>query len=105
MKLKSVFIFIILMIPALASAEPQVERPLTDTLIVPSAWRELGVGIYGTPLEGLHYQLYAMGGLDADKFRADAPLVGGRGQGQNAHLNDVAVTGRVNYNRVLGLDV
>ncbi len=83
----------------------QVERPLTDQLVIPSTWRELGVGIYGSPVEGLHYQLYAMSGLDADKFQADAPLVGGRGNGQAAHLNDAAISGRVNYNRVLGLDV
>jgi hypothetical protein len=82
-----------------------VERPLTDQLVIPSTWRELGVGIYGSPVEGLHYQLYAMSGLDADKFQDGAPLVGGRGNGQAAHLNDAAISGRLNYNRVLGLDV
>jgi hypothetical protein len=84
---------------------PTVDRPLVDQLIIPSTWRELGAGIYGTPIEGLHYQLYAMSGLDGDKFTADAPLVGGRGNGQAAHINDAAVTGRINVTRLLGLDV
>jgi hypothetical protein len=82
-----------------------VERPLLEQLIIPSTWRELGVGIYGMPIEGLHYQLYAVAGLDADKLRPRQPLVGASAGGHDAHLEDAAVTGRVNYNRVLGLDI
>lgn len=81
-----------------------VERPDVDQLIIPTTWRELGVGIYGTVREGLHYQLYAMNGLEAQRFNAAAPLVGGRGNGANSQLNDAAVTGRVNYTGLLGLD-
>jgi hypothetical protein len=84
---------------------PTVERPLIETLIIPSTWRELGVGVYGMPLEGLHYELYAMSGLDADKFTQQSLLINGRGNGQDAHINDAAVAGRVHVNRILGLDV
>jgi hypothetical protein len=83
----------------------RVERFATDVRIIPSTWRELGAGIYGTPIDGLHYQLYAMSGLDGDRFTADTLLAPGRGNGQNAQLHTAAVAGRINCNRLLGLDV
>lgn len=82
-----------------------VDRPMVDQVIIPSTWRELGAGVYGQIVEGLHYQLYAVNGLDATKFRADTGISGGRGGGEEAQADDFAVTGRLNWNRVLGLDV
>jgi hypothetical protein len=82
-----------------------VDRPMVDQVILPSTWRELGAGIYGTVSEGLHYQLYAMSGLSAAKFTADTGIRGGRGKGLKVHAEEWALTGRVNWNRVLGLDI
>src|SRR6185295_3936388 len=48
-------------------------------------------------LPGLRYELYLTGGLDASGFTADAALVGGRGNGREAHTEDPAVSGRVAY--------
>lgn len=82
-----------------------VERPVLDQIIIPSTWRELGVGIFGEVVEGLQYQLYAMNGLNASLFSAEQAIRPGRGEGSNAKSRDFAITGRLDFNLVLGLDV
>lgn len=72
-----------------------VDRPLTDQLIVPSVWRELGVGLFGEVVPGLRYQGALMSGLDASGFSATAPLWGGRGDGASLAIHDAAVVGRI----------
>src|ERR1700748_2214510 len=46
-----------------------VERPLVETLIIPSTWRELGIGFYGqmTSLP-IAYSIGIMNGLNASQF-------------------------------------
>jgi hypothetical protein len=82
-----------------------VDRPIVEEVVIPSTWREIGVGIYGRIVTGLNYQLYVVNGLDGDKFNAASGIVGGRGQGREAHINDAAVTGRLEFNRILGLQL
>ncbi|HVV48889.1 MAG TPA: hypothetical protein VHO06_04465, partial [Polyangia bacterium] len=72
-----------------------VDRPLTDQLIAPSVWRELGVGIFGEVVPGLRYQGAVMSGLDGSGFAAEAPLWGGRGDGATIAVHDAAVAGRI----------
>jgi len=72
-----------------------VDRPLTDQLIIPTIWRELGAGIFGDVGDGLRYELDVVGGLDGADFAAPAPLAGGRGNGHRIGLDGAAVTGRV----------
>jgi len=72
-----------------------VDRPLTDQLIVPSVWRELGVGIFGEVVPGLRYQGAVVSGLDGSAFSATAPLSGGRGDGASLAIHDAAVVGRI----------
>ena len=81
-----------------------VARPLTDQLIVPSTWRELGVGLYGEALPGLHWQLALVTGLDASKLTVDRGLAPGRGAGMDAPARDGALVGRVHWNGLLGLE-
>jgi len=58
-----------------------VDRPLTDQLIIPTIWRELGAGIFGELGGALRYELDVVRGLDGTGFSAQAPLAGGRGNG------------------------
>lgn len=82
-----------------------VERPWTAQRIIPSTWREAGVGFHGEPWEGLRYQLYVVGGLDALGFSASQGLRGGRQKVSNAKANAFAFTGRLEYEPLLGLVV
>jgi hypothetical protein len=72
-----------------------VDRPLTDQIIVPSIWRELGVGIFGELVPGLRYQGAVVSGLDGTGLTAEAPLWGTRGDGQTIAAHDAAVVGRI----------
>jgi hypothetical protein len=78
-----------------------VERPSFDQVIVPSTWRELGVGIVGKP--GLfRYELYAMTALDPTGFD-DAGIVNGRTLGAASPADAIAFAGRVEAEPSLGL--
>ena len=72
-----------------------VDRPLTDQLIVPSVWRELGVGIFGQVVPGLRYEGAVVSGLDGTGLSAEAPLWGTRGDGSSIAIHDAALVGRV----------
>jgi hypothetical protein len=81
-----------------------VDRPLTDQLIIPTIWRELGVGIFGEIGPGLRYQGEVLSGLDGSRFSAQAPLWGGRGDGRSIAVHDAAFAGRLELaNRPHGL--
>ncbi|MGH9371218.1 MAG: porin, partial [Vicinamibacterales bacterium] len=47
-----------------------VERPLVDTVIIPSTWFEVGAGIHGEVGRGLRYRAFAMAPLDSLEFSA-----------------------------------
>src|SRR5262249_27351914 len=72
-----------------------VDRPLTDQIIVPSIWRELGVGIFGELVPGLRYQGAVVSGADGSGLSAEAPLWGTRGDGKSIAAYDAAVVGRL----------
>ncbi len=82
-----------------------VDRPLVDQLIIPTTWRELGAGVFGDIIPGLHYQLYGIAGADGSKFTATGAIGPGLSRGFTINTENAAVTGRINFNRVLGLDV
>lgn len=44
-----------------------VLRPQVETVIIPTTWRSLGLGIFGS-LENSTYKLYALNGMNADGF-------------------------------------
>ncbi len=79
-------------------------RPHLDTVVIPSTWRELGVGFFGRPVEPLRYEVYAMTGLDPAGFSA-AGLAGGRQGGGLARANAWSVVGRVELEPLLGVVV
>jgi hypothetical protein len=72
-----------------------VDRPLTDQLIVPAVWRELGVGIFGQVVPGLRYEGAVVSGLDGTGLSAEAPLWGTRGDGSSIAAHDAALVGRL----------
>ncbi len=74
-----------------------VERTFVDTVIVPSTWRDVGVGAFGDLGRGFSYKAYVMPGLDATGFTAEDGIAGGRQQGGRADASDPAVTGRLEY--------
>jgi hypothetical protein len=71
-------------------------RPEVERQILPSTWREVGVGLFGEILPNLTYTTYVVNGLDADKFSSSG-IRPGRQQGSQARAEDLAFVGRVDY--------
>lgn len=80
-----------------------VERPAVDRRVIPSTWREGGIGIFGRPYDGLSYELYVVGGLNPLGFSASNGLRGGRQHVAEARANALAVTGRLEFEPMSGL--
>ncbi len=76
-----------------------VRRPLFDRVVVPTTWREIGVGISGgVPwVEGLQYRAYLTSGLNSDGFSPSNGIRGGRYAGALAPVNNLALSGRMEY--------
>jgi hypothetical protein len=73
-----------------------VLRPAVETSILPSTWRELGLGVFGEPLAGLSYKLYAVGGLNAKRF-GPAGWRSGRQSGSKILSESWALAARIDY--------
>ena len=74
-----------------------VERPLVEQFIIPSTWREIGVGFYSQMSTlPISYSIALVNGLDAGSFSHGTGFQGGRGEGQMASANNIAVTAAVN---------
>jgi hypothetical protein len=80
-----------------------VERPFVDTVIIPTTWFDVGAGIHGAVGNGWRYRAYAMTPLDATEFSAEEGLRGGSQHGTEAQVRNVAVTGRLEYVGVRGV--
>lgn len=80
------------------------DRPLVERQVIPTTWREMGIGAFGRLAEGLEYKLYLVNGLDADGFDGKG-IRGGRQQGSKTLAEDWAVTARLDYEPVLGLNL
>jgi hypothetical protein len=82
-----------------------VERPLLDTVIIPTTWFEVGVGAHGEVGRGWRYRAFLMAPLNAARFSADEGLRDGRQKGSRANAGRIAATGRVEYVGTRGLTV
>ena len=99
------------------------ERPLLHQRLIPTTWSVAGAGVLGSPVDGFNYRVYAVGSLqsiednngdsgsgtgfggDASSFSSDG-VRGGRHQANKAIANDFAVTGRMEFTKLLpGLQV
>ncbi len=79
------------------------ERPLTENRIIPTTWRENGVGLFGGN-DAVSWRVYVMNSLNGMSF-SDSGLRGGRQKGSRALAEDFGVAGRLDYTGVLGLNV
>jgi len=87
-----------------------VERPLIDTKIAPSTWREIGAGISGNILSvSLKYQLYVVNGFNG--YDGNAKLSGSNGfrnsrqKGAESYMSSPNLTGKFEYYGLKGLNI
>ena len=76
-------------------------RPETERRIIPSTWRENGLGLFGD-VGGFSYEAYLVNGLKGEKFD-DNGFRGGRQKGSEAVADDLAFVGRIDYTAQPGL--
>ncbi len=74
-----------------------VARPAFENDVIPTTWRELGMGFAGTlPFaEGLSYRVYLVSGLRAAGFSDSDAVRGGRQEGRQASFANPSLTGRL----------
>ena len=73
-----------------------VARPAVERRILPSTWRENGVGVFGTLGESLEYRSYVMSGFNAQNF-SDGGIRDGRQQGSLSLSEDFAFVTRLDW--------
>jgi hypothetical protein len=78
-----------------------VSRPETERRIIPTTWRELGIGMFGTAGD-FDWRAFVVNGLDGSGFDGSG-LRGGRQKGSKALAEDFALSARVDWNGVPGL--
>ena len=78
-------------------------RPQTENRIIPTTWREMGIGAYGD-FGDFSYQSYLMTSLDGANFSSSG-LRGGRQRGSKAEADDWSLLTRLDYVGVPGLIV
>src|SRR3989442_1039204 len=78
-----------------------VDRPGFDHDVIPTTWREIGVGAVGTVPggSGLAYRVYVVNGLRADGLSAGEGIREGRQEGRQASFANPSVTGRLEWAR------
>ena len=86
-----------------------VERPLIDKYIVPTTWREIGMGVTGNIFPAsLRYEAYIINGLnsfDNGKILNGRGLRTGRQKGALSQLSFLNFSARVSYYGIRGLNV
>jgi len=78
-------------------------RPDIENRIIPTTWRENGLGIFGE-VESVSYKAYVVNGLKAEDFTSGG-LRGGRQKGSEAIANDLAIVARVDWHPATSLTV
>ncbi len=78
-----------------------VARPAFDHDVIPTTWREIGVGALGAVpgVSGLAYRVYLVNGLKAEGFSADEGIRAGRQEGHEASFANPSFTGRLEWAR------
>ncbi|HYI95669.1 MAG TPA: hypothetical protein VEX68_19160 [Bryobacteraceae bacterium] len=82
-----------------------VERPVVETIIIPSTWREMGAGITGDLGRGFRYRTFLMSALDPSGFDAEFGIQNGRTGGFESSFRNPAYAGRLEYAGVRRLTV
>ncbi|HKW40358.1 MAG TPA: hypothetical protein VJN39_03825 [Gemmatimonadales bacterium] len=77
-----------------------VDRPAFDHDVIPTTWRELGLGVVGSAAgAGLAYRVYLVNGLLAQGFSASEGIRDGRQEGRQARFVNPSLTGRLEWAR------
>lgn len=76
-----------------------VERNTVEQAVIPSTWREIGIGALGSFGSGWSYRAYLVNGLRSEGFSADEGIREGRQEGQYASFASTAVSGRLEWAR------
>lgn len=75
------------------------ERNYVEQFIIPTTWRELGIGFYGNlNTLPLNYSVGLMNGLNSNAFVHGTGLIDGQAEGRNASANNLAVTASLQLN-------
>ena len=88
-----------------------VERPVLDTKLSPSTWREVGVGFSGNIIPAsIKYQLYMVNGFSGYKSGAGTlngknGFRSGRQKGAESYISSPNFTGKVEYYAIRGLNL
>ncbi len=77
------------------------KRPESERVIIPTTWRENGLGIFGS-VGGFDYRTYIVTSLRADHFSASG-LRGGRQSGSKSLAEDFSIVARIDYVATPGL--
>lgn len=75
-------------------------RPGIEQAILPTTWRENGVGVFGE-VGPVSYRTYLMNGLEAERFAA-AGIRSARQNGAKAIAEDLAWVGRIDWTAIPG---
>lgn len=78
-------------------------RPLVERNIIPATWREMGVGAFGESGQ-VSWRAYLTTGLNAARFTSGG-IRSGRGNGAQSLAEDFALTGRVDWQPIVGTTV
>lgn len=78
-----------------------VNRPYLEEQLLPSTWREVGVGLYGNirNIAGLNYSVSVTNGLNSAGFTSSTGIRGGRQLGQAQEGTNIGVSGALLYYR------
>ena len=71
-------------------------RPVVEQRIIPSTWREMGVGLFGAITPNLTYTTYVVNGLNASGF-SSIGVKEGKGGGSQALAQDLGYVARLDY--------
>jgi hypothetical protein len=71
-------------------------RPEVEKRIIPTTWREMGVGLFGSITPELTYTTYVVNGLNAEEFTSDG-IREGRGGGSNAKAENFGYVASMEY--------
>jgi hypothetical protein len=71
-------------------------RPVVDRVIIPTTWREIGVGLFGAITPNWTYTGYVINGLDAEGFNSNG-IRDGRQNGAQALAENFGYVARTDY--------
>ena len=77
-------------------------RPDVERNIIPTTWRENGIGVYGDA-GPVTYRAYVTTSLDALGFSAGSGIRGGRQSGSKSKAEDIAFTARIDWSPKPGI--